>query len=500
MKNRPLLLPVSLALLFSTHAMADTEADPTTPPLSDTEWRAEVQALQERLRALESAAATRQPAPAGGGGTTPRVRLGDGMILEDGEGNWSLRATARAMADYRSYAESADKADTFSIRRARIGLGFTVREQFTGYLETDLAFGLATQSGTPSTAGLLQGFLEYSPSPAARLRVGQFKPSFTLEATTGPFHVDFQERSLAFNLLQNFLYDRGAMLHGSPARGVVYAFSVTNGTGINVDEFQRNAPEGSASGKDITVRALANAAAWMDLPDTVIHFGGSYKTGHVANGDASTAGYSAASGLTEGRGLVFFNPVPFNTGAPGAANRIDRSIAGIETAFAYRQFKVQAELMRARYAGTLPGGPAFERHIDAGYVSASWLITGESFANAYTGGVFTRIAPASNYAPGSGRYGALQLSARYSFFDGSDFDTANPANTGVLGGNTLAPAVTVSTKRADAWTLALKWMPTPHVAYMVNYVLTQFDTPVTANGVSLDREHALTMRAQFDFF
>lgn len=43
-------------------------------------------------------------------------------------------------------------------------------------------------------------------------------------------------------------------------------------------------------------------------------------------------------------------------------------------------------------------------------------------------------------------------------------------------------------------------MPTTYTAYMINYVLTRFDTPVVANGETLDREHALTMRAQFDFF
>lgn len=43
-------------------------------------------------------------------------------------------------------------------------------------------------------------------------------------------------------------------------------------------------------------------------------------------------------------------------------------------------------------------------------------------------------------------------------------------------------------------------MPTTYTAYMINYVLTRFDTPVVANGETLDHEHALTMRAQFDFF
>ena len=114
--------------------------------------------------------------------------------------------------------------------------------------------------------------------------------------------------------------------------------------------------------------------------------------------------------------------------------------------------------------------------------------------------MFTRMRPNTEYRRGAAGWGALQASARYSFFDGSDFDVANPVNTGVLAGNTLAPRVTQSTKRADAWTVALKWMPTTYTAYMLNYMFTRFDTPVVANNETFDREHALTMRAQFDFF
>jgi hypothetical protein len=33
----------------------------------------------------------------------------------------------------------------------------------------------------------------------------------------------------------------------------------------------------------------------------------------------------------------------------------------------------------------------------------------------------------------------------------------------------------------------------------VNYVQTNFDTPVTANGETTDSEKAITLRAQFDF-
>ncbi len=469
-------------------------------PVQRNATSAEVQALEERIRRLESEkTAAKEPAkPADG--SVPRIRMADGLIVEDPDGKWSVRATARGMVDYRDFLDTSAKADTFSLRRARIGLGFTVNRELTGFLETELVFGASTQSGTPASGGLLQGFLEYAPTPKARIRLGQFKPQFMLESTMSPFHVDFQERSLMFNLLQNFLYDRGVMLHGAPFAGTYYGVSITNGTGINLDEFQRNGPEGAASSKDVTLRLVGNAATWMSLENTVMHFGGSYKTGTLANGDATTAGYAAANGLAEDRGVVFFNPLPFNSGSASASRSIDRTIGALEGALSYRQFKLQGEYAQANYTGALQGGQAFDRGISSGYVSASWLVTGESFSEFYRNGVFGRIVPQKPFSTAGGGTGAIQVSARYSFFDGADFTTTNPANSGVLGGNTLAPAVTQSTSRADAYTLALKWMPTAHVALMLNYVRTEFDSPIVVNGQSMSRTDSLTLRGQFDFF
>lgn len=74
--------------------------------------------------------------------------------------------------------------------------------------------------------------------------------------------------------------------------------------------------------------------------------------------------------------------------------------------------------------------------------------------------------------------------------------------TGGLGTTpaTVAPAVTQSTNKANAGTFALKWILTPYIALMANFVYTRFDTPVVANGITLDAEKAFIMRAQFDFY
>lgn len=504
-KFTPCLQSLSAALLFggiSITAIANSSVTTAATGDSDDSLKKELQILRERIERLETQGDASKSQ--GNAGATPRtsggIRVGDGLIWEDASGNATARLTARGMFDYRNYLDSDAKADTFSVRRARLGLGFNINKSLGGFVETELAFGNATNAGSAATAGLLQGFVEWSPTSAARLRIGQIKPQFTLEGTSSPFHIEFQERSLMFNLLQNFVYDRGLMVHGSPLAGTYYALSYTNGTGVNIDEFQRNATEAAEESKDITARLVADAAPWMGLSRTVLHLGASYKTGEVANGDASTAGYTAANGITEARGIVFFNPASFNPGSALAAPSVDRSIGGIEMALARGAFKLQAEVARASYAGTLVAGDEFERDITAGYVSFSWVATGESFSETYRNGVFGRIRPAREATLDDLFRGAWQASLRYSFFDGDDFQAGNPALTGQLGGNSFSPAVTRSSAGADAWTLALKWMPTANFALMLNYVRTDFDTPVTANGNVLAREDAITLRTQFDFF
>jgi phosphate-selective porin len=80
---------------------------------------------------------------------------------------------------------------------------------------------------------------------------------------------------------------------------------------------------------------------------------------------------------------------------------------------------------------------------------------------------------------------------RYTAFDGSEFTASNPVGTGVLAAG--------ATNRAHAVTGGVKWSPNQFVKLMVNYVRTDFSTPVTVNAVTTPDERAWTFRAQMDF-
>ena len=98
------------------------------------------------------------------------------------------------------------------------------------------------------------------------------------------------------------------------------------------------------------------------------------------------------------------------------------------------------------------------------------------------------------------------MGLRYSNFDASDFKkTGNAAGTGILLNTPTATTdgLLVATNKADAWTLGANWILNPNVRIVTNLIRTSYDTPITVrvNGINktLDKEDAVTMRAQFDF-
>jgi phosphate-selective porin OprO/OprP len=311
---------------------------------------------------------------------------------------------------------------------------------------------------------------------------------------------DFQERSMADALLGS-TFDRGVMVYGIPITGFNYSVAYVNGTGT-ADE--NNA---KSDGKDLTARATINLAEMMNWKDSVVHVGGFYADGN--EGSRRLANF-VPTGQTEGRGAQFFQTTCSNvpataTATCGAAlanglkDDVNRTRGGLETALAYGSVKLQGEFINTSFDGA-----GYSRDIDAWYASAMWNVTGESFADMYKEGVFGRLKPKNSYTPGAG-WGALQVGLRYSNFDASDFKTTNVAGTGILLNTPTATTdgLLVATNKADAWTLGANWILNPNVRIMTNFIRTNYDTPilVRVNGVnkSLDKEDALTMRAQFDF-
>lgn len=414
----------------------------------------------------------------------------DGISFEDGSGNWQMAINGRIQADYRHFNPDETGADTFSLRRARLGGTLTFYKDFVARVEGEYAAG---------NTSLTYGYFDINKFKQARLRMGQFKPFYGLERSMSTNLLDFQERSWGDALLGS-TYDRGVMVHGSPLAGLYYSLAYINGTGTSDENNARN------DHKDTTLRVAANFAEMAQWKDVVAHVGGWW--GYGREGSRRQASF-IPTGQTEARGLQFFSTACTATNgagncgaalANGFADNVDRQRGGFETSLAYGPVKLQGEYFHLGY-----DGPNYSRDINTWYASALWNVTGESFAAMYKEGVFGRLKPKNSYNSAGDGWGALQLGVRYSKFDASDFSSTNANGTGVLLNNPAGTAegLLVATNEADAWTLGANWIINPNVRFVMNYVHTDFDTPVTVrvNGKNStqDGEDALTLRAQFDF-
>jgi phosphate-selective porin OprO/OprP len=439
-----------------------------------------------------------------------KAQFKNGITLQSEDGKNSIGLDGQVQLDYRNFdGPDAANADTFDVRRAQLGVKgkfwdnfeFLVRGDFGSFQgpTTTVTTPTGTASVQTSTSSHLnQAWLNVNWWKGAQFQFGQFKMPTTLEEQVSSRYTDFQERSFVDNPSLTAGRERGAQLHGVfPSWGTTYALAFSTGGGVNSNE-----SDNRVDSSDILGRVITNFAEIFDNKEAVYHVGLSF-----SDGDIAQSGVTAQR--TEGRGVTFFSPQVF---AVGAGNELNRTRLNEELALAYGPVKFQAEHARVNFSGTRAGvgaglfgqGRKIDSDIDAWYASVLWLITGEKYADSYKEGLFGRIVPEANFNPfQSHSWGAWELGLRYSKFDASDLEIISSAalndGTGVI----LNSATSAFANAADCWTLGLKWILNPNTRVLLNYVRTDFDTPltVTASGatVELKNENAITLRTQIDF-
>ena len=466
----------SMLMGFGANAMADSTDDIVNALIAKGVLTEEEGALLMKGREGEKEAAAKKKE------TAVTAKFKDGISFESGDGDNKFSINGRTQLDYRNFdwndkastAANANAADTFDVRRAYLGAKGTFAKYYDFEVTADFA-----QTAAPQ---LDVAYMNVKWWKEAQFQFGQFKMPFSLEERTSSRFLDFQERSFVNNTSLVPGKERGIMVHGTPFTGVNYALAFSNGQGKNTNETDIR-----EDSKDIIAHVDTNIAEIMGNKDMVIHLGASF-----ANGDLPTA--TVGSQRTEGRGTSFFGATAF-TSAPGvpagSQNTMERTRTGLEGAFAYGPFKVQSEYAKANFEGVNATNVSYDRDIKAYYAEALWLITGENYAESYKGGKFDRIRPKNDFNPKGAGFGAWEAGVRFSKFDASDFKTTNALGTGVLTAGL--------TNEADAWTVGLKWLPTANSRFLLNYVDTDFKTPVTVSGVTENGEKAVTFRAQFDF-
>lgn len=494
---------------FGANAVADSTDDIVNALMAKGILTEEEGALLMKGRGLEKEAQQKVPV----------AKVKDGAISwESGDGKNSIALTGRMHFDVRGLdadneqATESDRdtktlADNFEVRRARLGV--------KGKFLKDFNYEVVGSLVGSNTNILDVAYLNWSRYEPFQIRVGQFKQPFNLEELTSSNNMDFMERSYVNQITP--AKKPGVMIHGVPTAGVTYAASAYQ---------QNNWGEESMAedGKSFAGRATLNFAELAGWKDAVLHVGAA---GFNSEYDIqpATSSQTTSAAATDTRATVF----SFRSGGRGLANayraqiggeklstasyntpgnytaQVENKAMGLELAAAYGPFKFQSEYtgqtFDAAHANT---GNQLEADVDAFYVEALWMLTGESYANWYKNGVWGAVKPKSEFdLETGGGMGAWEIGVRFDEFEVDDTSITNVGGATSRFQGTTTGSGSGSEGGAKTYTAGLKWVLNPNMRMMLNYSRTKYDTafaPIdVASGVVNDKEDLLMLRTQFAF-
>ncbi len=406
---------------------------------------------------------------------------GLGLVSEDGKNEINL--TGRLHFDARFFntpfnqggtnaydTDGAKFGDQFDARRARIG--------FNGKFAGDFNYEMVWNAASSDSSNIDTGWVNYGANKAAQVRVGRFKQPFNLEEQTSSNNIDFIERSYVNQINPGKKF--GFMVHGVPMDGVYYGVST----------FQETNSVTTASGnRQYGARIAADVAKLNAMPDQVLHLGLAATTGSY-DAAASSNSTTVLSLRSEHRGVDAFKSAfgTTTTSASVVSNRVSRDLIGAEMAYGVGPFKVQAEMVEAKFVGrdNVNATTDVDGKVKAYYIAAVYNLTGEKWSESYRDGAFSSIKPKTNFSVGGGS-GALQIGLRYSAYDATEL-TPSATQSGSPKGNTT--------------TLGFTWFVNPNMRVMLNHSITRFDTALTSGftgTASGDNERVTTIRTQYNF-
>ena len=251
-KMRGIAAAVTGALLigFGANAMADSTDDILNALIAKGVLTEEEGALLQKGRTGEKEAAAKKKE------TGISASYKDGILFESGDKKNSMQVNGRLHFDSRTYDYSGNNdtngnvsatgADTFDIRRARLG----TKVKFGDYYSGEVVFNGVGNAPTVDVA-----YVNVAWWKPVQFRAGIFKMPFSLEQLTSSNNIDFIERSFVDAYIP--AKEIGAMIHGEPTKGLTYALAMSNGS--NAAE-----TDNRVDNKDIIGRVTANFAELMD--------------------------------------------------------------------------------------------------------------------------------------------------------------------------------------------------------------------------------------------
>ena len=389
----------------------------------------------------------------------PRVVGGqDGFAIESGNGDFRLQIGLLVHADGRFALDDDHEqyVDNFSLRRLRPYFRGRIARRFEFYLNPDFAGG---------TLVVQDAYVDTVFAPAFRVRAGKGKTPFGFERLHSASNMLFMERAFPTALVAN--RDIGVQVLGDILGGVVsYLGGVMNGV----------ADGGSADvenndGKDLSGRVIFRP--FNRRADTAVRGLGMGLSG--SRGDA-TGVLALPVFRTQTLQQPYFSYSVTGTHpvtADGTRSRYSPQMWYFHKAFGgwAEYVKTTTPLRRSDVTSDIDH--------EAWQVAVSWLLTGENATDAGIG-----VRPRRNFDFGAGGWGAFQIAARYHALQVDDRAFA------------LGFEAAGASRKAEGYTVGLRWYATGNLWYTVNLERTVFDGDP---GGPRPAENGLAFRTQLNF-
>ncbi len=426
----------------------------------------QIQELEQEVRVLARERELDQEAAAAAAKSAPKLSVGSsGFTASSADSNFVFSLKGVLQVDSRTFFnDSAIKSnDGFLVRRAR--------PIFQGTLYRDFDFRFTPDFAPSSGPTIFDAYGNYRYEPWLQLRTGKFKTPEGLEQLQEDVNIQFNERSLATDLVPN--RDVGLQLWGDIAGGVLsYAAGIFNGVGDaqnssnaafeNEVEFAGRVFTQPFKNSDITaLQGLGfgvagtsenNTSGTKDLPSTT----GGTLPGYTTDGQQQFFSYSATT-VANGehwrlspQGYYYYGPL---------------SLLG--------EYAISDQGVR----NTATGAEAYLQNT-AWEVSGGWILTGENAS-------FNGVTPLHPFDPHNGQWGAFQVVARYAELniDDAAFDGfANPAT---------------SASAAQAWSAGLNWYLNKNIRLNASFSHTTF---TGGGGAGTTAPAIVTRQAENVFF
>ncbi|MDA0236900.1 MAG: porin [Proteobacteria bacterium] len=377
-----------------------------------------------------------------------KAKYKGGFSWETLDGKNKFAIQGRIQQDFYDYDHDLEK-DTFDTRRVYIGVKATIDE----------VWGLEATMN-PDSNKLEYAYIDFKPSKAFTARFGQQKFLSGYEEGTSSRFIDFTERSLADGLQPG--KQVGVQVFGEPVKNTFfYAIGIYNGEGLNTNE-----SDALRDQKDTMFTVAYNAAAALGAgKDSIAHIGFSRSQGardYPSTGILFTIDGEAA-GDDFGSWTLANGPSSF-----------DRQHSNLSFVAAKGPFKLQGEATEVTVDTS-----SISETVEATYMALTYMLTGEHYAKSYSMTGRKATKPNAPYSKAGGK-GAWELGFRTSQWDATDVATSNYTGS----------------KDVRSTTFGVKFIPHEKVRFLLNFVNTQYDTPIVA---AEGNENAVILRSQIDW-